>query len=315
MSPLNQVLLLHRVQTSSAFPSAHVFPGGNVSAFHDGLVPPPDHPSRHVDGEAYRIAAIRETFEESGILLAYNNGSGQLIELPDSEREAGRKAIHKSEVPFRQWLAGKGGRPDIDNLIPFTRWVTPPQVPKRYSTQMYIYFLPISHSRASGGTSIGPLPTETEAVIPPPTHDGGLEHTAARFLPPREWLNLAGTGEVVLYPPQYTLLYLISQFLNPTVPNALSPEVLEQQRNELKEFIKRGDPPWGEACICPVSGGRVADGREILSLHVPPPELKGTDRRGPKDYVVLVRPTKVGLRDLDIVLRKDLTIEHKDTKL
>jgi hypothetical protein len=261
-----------------------------------------------VDGEAYRLAAIRETFEESGILLACNNGFGRLIEVPDMEREAGRKLIHKDEIPFRQWLARKGGRPDIDNLIPFTRWVTPPQVPKRYTTQMYLYFLPISQSGV-------PLPMTTEAVIPPPTHDGGLEHTAARFLSPREWLELAKAGEIILYPPQYTLLYLISQFLDHTVPNALSPEVLEQQRKELKEFIEGGDPPWGEACISPVSGGKVADGRVILSLHPPPPELKGTDRRGPKDYVILVRPTKTGPTDLDVVLRKDLKVQQKDTKL
>lgn len=309
VSPSNQVLLLHRVQTSSAFPSAHVFPGGNVSAFHDGLVPPPDHPSRHVDGEAYQLAAIRETFEESGILLACNNSSGRLIEVPDMEREAGRKVIHNDEIPFRQWLARKGARPDIGNLIPFTRWVTPPQVSKRYTTQMYLYFLPISQN------SIGPLSTATEAVIPPPTHDGGLEHTAARFLSPKEWLDLAKTGEVILYPPQYTLLYLISQFLDPTVPNALLPETLKQQRKEMKEFIRGGDPPWGKACISPVFGGRVADGRQILSLHSPLSELKGTDRTGPKDYVVLVRRTKAGLRDLDVVLRKDLTVEQKDTKL
>jgi hypothetical protein len=315
VSPSNQVLLLHRVQTSSAFPSAHVFPGGNVSAFHDGLVPPPDHPSRHEDGEIYRLAAIRETFEESGILLACNNGSDRLIEVPDIEREAGRKVIHKDEIPFRKWLARKGGRPDIDNLIPFTRWVTPPQVPKRYTTQMYLYFLPISKSGANDGSSIGPLSTATEVVIPPPTHDGGLEHTAARFLSPREWLDLAKAGEVILYPPQYTLLYLISQFLDGTVPNTLLPETLEQQRKKLKEFIRRGDPPWGEACICPVSGGRVADGRQIMSLHSPPPELKGTDRRGPKDYFVLVRLTRTGLRCLDVVSKENLTVEQKGTKL
>ncbi len=235
------------------------------------------------------------------------------MEVPDIEREAGRKAIHKDEIPFRQWLARNGGRPDVDNLIPFTRWVTPPQVSKRYTTQMYLYFLPISQSGTNNGSSnIGPLPTTTEAVIPPPTHDGGLEHTAARFLSPREWLDLAKAEEIILYPPQYTLLYLISQFLDPTVPNALSPEILEQQRKQLKEFIRGGDPTWAEACICPVFSGRIADGRAILSLYSPPPELKGTDRRGPKDYVVLVRATKAGFLALDVVLRKDFC---SDTKL
>lgn len=113
ISPQNQVLLLRRVRTSSSFPSAHVFPGGNLSAQHDGNIPGPDDPSRHEDSEAYRLAAIRETFEESGILLAKNAGFGRLIEVEDKEREEGRHKVHAGEVEFRKWLAAKGGRADI----------------------------------------------------------------------------------------------------------------------------------------------------------------------------------------------------------
>lgn len=56
VSPTNQVLLLHRVHTSSAFPSAHVFPGGNLSAFHDidGGFPLPGDVARHEDSLTYR---------------------------------------------------------------------------------------------------------------------------------------------------------------------------------------------------------------------------------------------------------------------
>ena len=253
---------------------------------------------------------MRETFEESGILLAYNNGFGRLLEVPDNERAEGRELIHKSKISFRAWLSKKGGRPDLDGLIPFTRWVTPPQVPKRYSTQMYLYFLPISQA---GGAASG-IGSEKEALIPPPTHDGGLEHTSARFLPASEWLRLAKTEEVILYPPQFTLLTLISQYLDPSVPNALTPAVLEQQRKQLKEFVKGGDPPWGEACISPMSGGRAPDGREILALNTPPPELKDSDRRGPMEWVVLIRPTKMGLRGLELARREDLK-RYEGTKL
>lgn len=84
-----------------------------MDPFHDGALPPPEDAQRHVDGSAYRLAAIRETFEESGILLARNNGFGRLIEVEDNEREAGRKIIHNREMPFEKWLAGKGGRADV----------------------------------------------------------------------------------------------------------------------------------------------------------------------------------------------------------
>ena len=113
ISPTNQILLLHRVQTSSSFPSAHVFPGGTLSAKHDGEIPAPDSPLRHEDGEAYRLAAIRETFEESGILLAKNKKTGRLLtEVGDEEREEGRKAVHGGKVKFTEWLAEKGGVAD-----------------------------------------------------------------------------------------------------------------------------------------------------------------------------------------------------------
>jgi hypothetical protein len=105
------------VKTSTSFPSAHVFPGGNVSAFHDGVVPNPNDPRRHVDGKTYRLAAIRETFEESGILLA-KTSSGRLIEVSESDRDAGRKAIHKGDVSFPEWLSKRGGIPDTGTSYP-----------------------------------------------------------------------------------------------------------------------------------------------------------------------------------------------------
>lgn len=117
ISPQNQVLLLHRVKTSSSFPSAHVFPGGNVSVMHDGELPLPEDPLRHQDIEQYRLAAIRETFEESGILLAKNNGFGRLIEVSEEERIEGRRLVHSGEVEFKKWLSGKGGRADIGTYL------------------------------------------------------------------------------------------------------------------------------------------------------------------------------------------------------
>jgi 8-oxo-dGTP pyrophosphatase MutT (NUDIX family) len=116
VSPQNQFLLLQRVKQSSSFASAHVFPGGNVSTFHDGEVPGPESPDRHVDSDVYRMAAIRETFEESGIILARNSGFGRLIEVPEAEREEGRRQVHSNKVKFESWLAGKGGKADIGNL-------------------------------------------------------------------------------------------------------------------------------------------------------------------------------------------------------
>lgn len=113
LSPDNQVLLLHRVKTSSAFPSAHVFPGGNLSEFHDGAVPGQGDVKLHEDSLPYRLAAIRETFEESGILLARETSQdGKPLNVPVAERDSARKAIYENKVRFVEWLASMGGVPD-----------------------------------------------------------------------------------------------------------------------------------------------------------------------------------------------------------
>ncbi|KAF4552672.1 Hypothetical protein D9617_9g024610 [Elsinoe fawcettii] len=322
VSPENQVLLLRRVKTSSSFASAYVFPGGNISNFHDGDLPPPEDNSRHEDSEAYRLAAIRETFEESGILLARNNGFGRLIEVNDTEREEGRRLVHSNEVDFRKWLAGKGGRADVDGLIPFTRWVTPTNLPKRFTTQMYVYMLPLSHDSSSALKGSSTSDDEgSEVVIPDPTHDGGKEHTAARFLPPSKWLELAQSGRIIMFPPQFFLLHLLSPFLSPHNPkNAKTPipsyEERQAQRKAMLEFLKGGSPPWGEKVISPIAippahGGKREDGRQILGLDKPGPELKGV-REGEKDHVVLVEFKKEGPRRLEVRKRSEVVAEGRE---
>lgn len=318
ISPNNQVLLLQRVKQSSSFPSAHVFPGGNVSEAHDGRVPPPGSFERHVDSDVYRMAAVRETFEESGILLARNNGFGRLIEVPEAERQEGRKAIHSNATTFPKWLAQKGGRADIDGLIPFTRWVTPTNVPKRFTTQMYIYFLPTSAS-STPLSEAAQADSEEEIQIPLPTTDGGLEHTTARFLPASVWLRLAQEGRIILFPPQYFLLHQVAQHFDnlpsPTAYGSISREPLardelEARRKALVEFVKTGEPPWTDKVISPIvvparDGQKRDDSRSLLGLEKPGPELAGSGRAGVKDQCVLVNFRKEGPRQLAVVSREE----------
>jgi 8-oxo-dGTP pyrophosphatase MutT (NUDIX family) len=123
VSPKNEILLLHRVQTSSSFASAHVFPGGNLSS-QDGECPPPEARTRHDDAPCYRRAAIRELFEESGVLLAKDAGSGKMIAVNEETREKGRRLIHQNKVSFAEWLKRQNSAavPDIGlcfRVIPF----------------------------------------------------------------------------------------------------------------------------------------------------------------------------------------------------
>ena len=260
ISPANHILLLQRVSSSSTFASAHVFPGGHCSP-QDGHLPPSSDPSHHEDSPAYRHAAIRECFEESGILLARKeDNTEELVELAEEARDEGRKAVHAEKVPFAEWVKQKGGQMDTEGLVPFTRWLTPANIPKRYSTQMYLYFLPLESAIELGKQT-------NQMHIPTP--DGGVEHTAAKFAWAGEWIEASLKGECVLFPPQFFLLSLVADFLKPPLPESrkegkLNAEQLRGQRNRMLDFVKGEDPPWGEKCIVRIFGVHVSSSRQNL---------------------------------------------------
>lgn len=290
------------MKTSSSFASAHVFPGGNLDAKQEGPIPAADSPERHVDSEVYRIGAIRECFEESGILLA-RDASKNMLQIDDAEKEEARAAIHANTLKFVDWVASKGGKIDTASLIPFTRWVTPIGVPRRFTTQMYVYFWPLTNGFSS--SSKGLLEGKSEAEVLVPTSDGGKEHTEAVFRSCQQWTEMGSKGDVILFPPQYYLMWQLSKFLtNATTDTA----ELEKQREEARKFLAGGGAngvPWAEKCISPQTLG-LWNGRAVLDLSKPGPELKGSGREGETGEVVLVKFSKAGPREVEVRGRKEV---------
>lgn len=279
---------------------------------------------------AYRLAAIRETFEESGILLAKKNGK-LFTDISDAEREAGRRAVHAGEMLFPALCRKWGCEPDVDALIPFTRWITPPNVKRRFSTQMYLYFLPLGSSspgsqRAAVVDMDADVDADADMVIPNPTHDGGIEHTAARFLPPGKWLDLAARSRVILFPPQYFLAWHLARFLAPSVTSASSPipsaPELQAERDRLRAFLAADDAAFGSAVISPVVLGgaygeseqlgvgkaKLEKGTAVLDLNHPGEEVEGVVEagRGISKWVVTTRFRKEGPRDVRVRLREEV---------
>lgn len=315
LSPQNQVLLLHRVQTSTSFASAHVFPGGNLDAFHDGAIPAVGSPDRHQDGLAYRLGAIRETFEETGILLAKKDGN--LINLRIEERDVARKKIHGNQTSFLDWLESLGAEPDTDGLVPFTRWITPAINIKRFTTQMYLYLLPLTRNH---------MPSEM--LIPTPDND--VEHTAALFAPAQTFLSRASTNSIILFPPQAYLLRLVANIFSST---AASPEEgplhLASQREKLLAFLssvptaetdkgkqhKTALIPWSDKVMSPHTlFVRKSDKRVVLALDKPGPELKDSGRGGDWSRVVLVNFGKGGPTSVEIRGREEVLEEERESK-
>ena len=285
------------------------------------------------------MAAVRETFEECGILLAKSKKTGKLFtEISDSEREEGRRAVHAGKVKFTDLLETWGAIPDTEGLMPFTRWITPPNVPKRFSTQMYLYFLPLGsvsptkHAAAPGTPPGAGLSEEDEIVIPNPTHDGGIEHTAARFLPPNKWLDLARQNRIILFPPQFFLTLMLAPYLSATVTSPSSPipspQHLALERERLLDFLAKPrifegeqEVSFADACISPIVLGKGAYGDKaqdgvggvdkhtaVLLLDAPGAEVEkqGQGRRGIREWVVTTKFKGEGPRDVDVRRREEV---------
>ncbi len=233
-----EVLMVER-STASAFAGGmYVFPGGMVDeedcdpgfASHcTGL-----DPRRAADilGDflpppralGFFVAAVRELFEEAGILLAYENTGGRPVEgqgdmpgviagnaregreedLVSCEGEDGgrlaalRSRLRAGDITFHNMVEDEGLRLALDRLIYFAHWVTPEIMPMRYDTRFFL------------------------APAPPcqhPLHDE--DETASHlWIPPREALSLCREGRFPLLPPTVANLWELSQYA--TVSEALA---------------------------------------------------------------------------------------------
>jgi glyoxylase-like metal-dependent hydrolase (beta-lactamase superfamily II)/8-oxo-dGTP pyrophosphatase MutT (NUDIX family) len=117
----------------------HAFPGGRVSR-RDAAVP-----ATGVDDaaeRARRVAAVRELFEETGVLLA-RPGPGASHSLPDeSTRRSVRLALQDGSLEFASFLAEYGLAIDAGALLPAGRWISPPFSPRGFDTYFYLGLLP-----------------------------------------------------------------------------------------------------------------------------------------------------------------------------
>lgn len=178
---------------------------------------------------------------------------------------------------------------------------------------MYLYFMPLPVNLDK--KLLEDLPSEGERdEIQVPTSDGGIEVTEAQFLPASEWLRRAQKGEIILFPPQFLLLYLASGFLDQEPRSGVSNEEMEKRRAALVEFVHSGSPPWTDKYISPKMLKLSEDGRAVLALDDAGVELKGSGRQGESDRVVLVRFTKGSAREVDVVWKKDALHEGRNNR-
>src|SRR5262245_3864158 len=151
-----EVLMLQRNFESAFVPGVHVFPGGTLDeedespvlhAYCDG---PDDKAASLVlgvakGGLAFWIAAIRELFEEAGVLLARDT-SGDLLSLADAGQadrmRRARKEAETGAITFGAIVAAERLRLAADRLTYFSRWITPEGAVRRYDTRFFYALAP-----------------------------------------------------------------------------------------------------------------------------------------------------------------------------
>jgi 8-oxo-dGTP pyrophosphatase MutT (NUDIX family) len=202
---------------------ALVFPGGSVDAGDGDIIAEPAlyAGSDSLDAATlnFRIAAIRETFEESGILLARRRGSSHLIDAASAGEIAAsnRTALCDGKVSFAQMLVQHDLALALDLLVPYAHWITPEKMPKRFDTWFFLAAAP---------------PEQVGA------HDG-KESTDSIWVSPREALEGGDSGRFKLpFPTTRNLIRLGKQ---PSVAAALEHARKQPIVTVMPVMIKDGD--------------------------------------------------------------------------
>ncbi len=205
-----EVFLMRRHRNQAFMGGAYVFPGGRLddadkdpglascieglsAAEARRLLQEPDLAEEAARG--LFLAAIRETFEESGVLLARDD-AGRLVDLVDPGT-AGRFAsyrleLHEGRLTLMDLVRRESLSYAPDLLIPYSHWITPEFEPRRFDTRFFLARLP-----------------EGQVAV----HDR-MELTESRWMSPALALAEHAAGRIVLMPPTLKTIEELLAFSN-----------------------------------------------------------------------------------------------------
>jgi 8-oxo-dGTP pyrophosphatase MutT (NUDIX family) len=240
--PEFQVLMVKRHHQIDFASGALVFPGGKT---HDG-----DHDpawadraigwaEQSPDQRALRVAAVREVYEEAGILIA-RDGSGASF-CGDERAHDARDAVAKDDRAFLDLVGELDVSIDLNALVVFARWITPPLTPKRFDTWFYA-------ARAA---------SEQLAIC------DGWETVDAEWIAPAEALRLAEAGErKVIFPTRMNLQLLAE---SKSAAEALERAAARRLVTVEPKITKR---PGGSVLVIPPDAGYGAVEEPVATLGV-----------------------------------------------
>jgi 8-oxo-dGTP pyrophosphatase MutT (NUDIX family) len=182
-----EAYVLRRVEGMSFAGGMTAFPGGGVDPADldtNGLRwlgPPPDRWAGRLGADprlarALVCAAVRETFEESGVLLADG-----ITDLSDPAWEDRRRALEERRTSLSALLAAHDLALRADLLAPWAHWITPAPSPRRYDTRFFVAAVPAGQAPAH-------VSGEADAAGWTPVATALAEHAAGRLamMPPTQ---------------------------------------------------------------------------------------------------------------------------------
>ena len=188
-----EVFMLQRTTNAVFAGGMYVFPGGRVDDLDaageldevcDGLSDAEASDLLRVPqgGLAYWVAAIRECFEEAGVLLA-RDSRGEYVAMGDDDAQSrfsrARHEVHDGTLSLAELCRREGLRLAVDSIRYVSHWITPVGEKRRFDTRFFV------------------------AVAPPaqePLHDD-KETVASLWVSPNDALGRAARGELAMIPP------------------------------------------------------------------------------------------------------------------
>lgn len=154
-----ETFMVRRHARSPVAPSAYVFPGGTVRPDDLEAAPPDpeslarvlsersDRPVDPMPAAAFYICAVRELFEEAGVLLV-RDAAGRLLEVDATDQnlqerlESTRLTLQARDFSLASVLREWSWQPAFDLLVPFSHWVTPVVLAARFDTRFFVAQMP-----------------------------------------------------------------------------------------------------------------------------------------------------------------------------
>ncbi|MEU1014687.1 NUDIX hydrolase [Streptomyces sp. NPDC005898] len=200
-----EVHMLRRRASMAFAGGAYAYPGGGVDPRDDDHLVRWAGPTRAswaarlgVDDEATAqaivCAAVRETYEEAGVLLAGPSTESVVGDTTGEDWEADRAALVARDLSFADFLDRRGLFLRSDLLAAWARWITPEFEPKRYDTFFFVAALPEGQR----------------------TRNASTEADRAVWIRPAEAAARYDKGELLMMPPTIATLRALSAYVSPS---------------------------------------------------------------------------------------------------